>query len=629
MKLITRRLGIAVGDFILSFLFSKTVTSTHHTESMTSTPPKIVTVRAFGARLLGGVDAEEHASSVFRGMNHLWNKLVEIEHAARATYRDALLQSDTELAALQAESDAQQLLIETLYEARNKDRAKARTKKTDAAPSFAVLIKDANGKLKDLRLRMKDIKSRAKEAAMPLIEAAEVQRRQQVMDAVTAADLWWCHSETILAKFDVARVKAMKEGRELRFHRYDGNGSLAVRFSTAGGDLKKVYANKTSLLSFRDPTPEELGRMAATKGDGGVRKIIEMRAGNKSDDKAIPVLTFLVTMHNGRDFPADTPLKTVSATRTIHVNKGEWKLVFTFSRASTGDEPLPDLPSKAVGIDFGFRLVKDDDGQKVLRVGTLNFGDQVHYVTLGQDWLRRMERADRLRSQLDDASNVFQAQIKPYLTDEALAGLAEDEWFKILCGKVKRAKAAYAALLMDLCIAHERAGQPLGDAVSTLMKDFHKEALSQAVQTHHCRRKAVDHRKHVYRNVAARLVREAGLIAMVDTNFHKVAATTSPEGEDTELALTARRNRTWAAPSELRLAIAQAAKREKAELISVPAAKNSGTCSDCGHEHTEKMVDLMFVCQGCSKVWDQDVNASANARNFGMKNRESAVYTMG
>lgn len=591
---------------------------------------KVVTVRAFGARLLGGQDAEAHATEVFRGMNHLWNKLVEIEHTARATYRDALLQSDTELAALQAQADEQQLLVETLYEARNKDRAKGRAKKTDAAPSFAGLIKDANGNLKDLRLRMKGLKSRAKEAARPLIEAAEVQRRQQVKDAVKAADLWWCHSEAIVAKFDVARIKAMKEGRELRFHRYDGNGSMGVRFTMSGGEMERVYANKTTLLSFRDPTPEELGRMAATKGDGGVRKIIEMRAGNKPDDKPIPVLTFLVTMHAGREFPSDAPLKTMSAKRTIHVNKGEWQLVFTFSRASTGDnEPLPDLPSKAVGIDFGFRVVKDDDGQKALRVGTLNFGDRVQYVTLGQDWLRRMERADRLRSQLDDACNIFQAQIKPYLTDEALAGLADDEWFKGLCGKVKRAKGAYAALLMDLCAAHERAGQPLGDDVAILMRHFHKEALSQALEAHHCRRKAVDYRKHIYRNVAARLVREAGLIAMVDTDFRKIAATTSPEGEDNELALAARRNRTWAAPSELRMAIEQTAKRERAELIAVPAANNTRTCSACGHEHAEAMVDLVFVCQGCSKVWDQDVNASANARNFGMKSRESAVDTIG
>ncbi len=598
------------------------------------TPPsksesKVVTVRAFGARLMGGKDAEECASGIFRAQNQLWNKLVEIEHAARATYRDALLQSDTELAGLQVQADEQQLLIDALYEARNKDRSKARSKKTEEGPGFTGLIKDANAKLKALRANMKEIKGRAKEAAKPLIEAAEAKRREDVKAAVHASNLWWAHSETIINRFDVARVKAMKDGRELRFHRFDGNGSMGVRFSVDGGSLEKIYAGKTRLLQFRDPTPQELGRMTAVKGDGGVRKIIELRAGDKREDKSPPqTLTFLVTMHGGRDFPTDAPLKTVTANRTIHVNKGEWKLVFTFTRASTGNEVQPVLPAKAVGIDFGFRVVKDEStGEKGLRVGTINFGDRVEYVTLGQDWLARMERADRIRSQLDDTSNQFLAQVRPLITEEALAGLEEDDWFNVLCGKVRRSKGAYASLLISLCDAHRKAENPLGEAVGEMMAIYRKEAMSLSLEAHHCRRRAVDNRKQVYRNVAARLVREAGLIAIVDTDFRAIAATVN-NGEDTELVLTARRNRTWAAPSELKLAIEQTAKREKAELVAVPAANNTRTCSACGHVHGT-ITDLTFVCQGCAKVWDQDVNASANARNFGMDNAKSGAVTMG
>lgn len=588
-------------------------------ETSTKTSSKIVTVRAFGARLLGGKDSEALADDVFRAMNRYWNKLVEIEHAARITYREALLQSDTELSGLQVQADEQQMLIDSLITARNLERSQKRSKKTDGAANYASLIKQSSEKVKALRLAMREIKARAKEAAKPLLEAAELKRREYVKLATKEANLWWAHSETILAKFDVARVKAMKEGRELRFHRYDGNASMGVRFTGDGGDMAKILGDKTALLRFRDPSPEELGRMSAVKGDGGQRKVIEIRAGDKAEDGTIPRLMFLVTMHAGRDFPTDAALKTVSITRTIHVNKGEWKMVFTFSRASTDHEPMPDLPQKAVGIDFGFRMVKDDDGQTALRIGTVNSGDRVEYITLGQDWLRRMERADRLRSELDEVCNTFQALIRAAMPDELLARLDDDSWFKVVSGKVKRAKGAYASLLITLCEAHEREDQPLGPGVAQQMHVFHREALSLSLEAHHCKRRALDHRKHVYRNVAAKLVKEAGLIAIVDTDFRKVAATTDEQGSDTELHLTARRNRTWGAPSELRLAIEQTAKREKAELVLVPAANNTRTCSSCGHEHPEKMAELVFVCQGCSKVWDQDVNASANARNFGLK----------
>lgn len=50
---------------------------------------KKVVVRAFGARLRGGSEAEQLATSVFLQQNRLWNKLVEIEKENRLAYRSA------------------------------------------------------------------------------------------------------------------------------------------------------------------------------------------------------------------------------------------------------------------------------------------------------------------------------------------------------------------------------------------------------------------------------------------------------------------------------------------------------------------------------------------------------------
>jgi len=583
---------------------------------------KVVTVRAFGARLMGGEQAECLAAAVLRAQNHLWNKLVEIEHTARATYRESLLQSDAELSKLTKEAEGKELVIQTLIDARNAERAKTKTKKTENAERFSAQIKAESAALKGLRGRMKELRARAKAAAKPLIEAAELRRREQVKQAAAQAELWWCHKESVLTRFDVARRKAMKEGRELRFHRYDGNGALSVRFTGEGADMRRVMAGYTSMLTFRDPTPEELGRMTLVKGDGGRRQIIEVRAGEKGEDKTIPVLRFLVTLHSGREFPSDAPLKTVTLSRAMHVHKAEWKIVFTFSRQATANEPMPALAPKAAGVDLGFRLVRTDAGVQALRVGTINVGEQVRYVTLGHDWLRRMERADRLRGQLDDASNMFQQQVRPFLDGDAFAEVPEDAWLRVLAGKVLRAKGAYASLLIALCEAHGRDGEPLGPQVAELMRAYLREARSLAIEAHHCRRKAIDHRKHVYRNAAAVLAREAGLIGMVNTDFRQIARTMTQDGQDNELAQTARKYRTWAAPSELRLAIKQTGAREKVEMVYVPAANNTRTCSACGHVHEEKIEDLTFVCQRCSKVWDQDINSSANCRKFALEGRE-------
>ncbi len=191
-----------------------------------------------------------------------------------------------------------------------------------------------------------------------------------------------------------------------------------------------------------------------------------------------------------------------------------------------------------------------------------------------------------------------------------------DEWFKILADKVRRAKGAYTSLLLDLCESHHKADKPLGVEVDAQMQIYRKEALGLALQAHHIRRKAVDHRKHIYRNEAARLVREAGLLGLKDTDFRQLAALEKPDGTETELVQSARKYRTWAAPSELRLAIEQVAKREKREIVYVPSPYTTRTCSACGHVHANTIEDLTFVCQGCGKVWDQDENSSHNWRNI-------------
>ncbi|MFC6282185.1 MULTISPECIES: zinc ribbon domain-containing protein [Polaromonas] len=586
---------------------------------------KKVVVRAFGARLRGGSEAEQLATSVFLQQNRLWNKLVEIEKENRLAYRSALVQSDEELSLLTERLAAEDATIEAIVLARNAARAKARSKKNaDDAISHAQALKSATARRKEIYTLMKACRERAKAAAKPLIEAAELERRQQVKEAASLFPMWWCHSETVLKKYDLARGKAMRTGAELRFHRFDGNGSMGARFSSEGGMIDRIRAGKTDILQFREPTPDELGRMSALKADGGRRVIVRVRAGNKADDGTIPFLEFLVTMHAERDLPEDMPLKTVTLRRDMFAGRPDWKIVLTFS-AEVESLPEVELPAGAVGVDFGWRLV-NDEGVRALRVATISDGSNcVQHVLLGDDWLQRMERSDRLRSTLQEITNKFAAASLPLLDEENLKKLSDDEWFKVLAGKARRAKNAYPGLWMDICRAHESAGQPLGAEIAEMMNAWNREANHIMTQAVHSKRKALDHRKHLYRNVAARLVRDFGHIAVEDADFSKMALLETSDGTENELTLTSRRNRTWASPSELRLAIAQAAKREQRELVDVPAARTTSDCSACGHAHAGAMTDLVFVCQGCSKVWDQDENAANNIRNFSLKTRNSSL----
>jgi transposase len=589
---------------------------------------KEVILRAFGARLIGGQEAEKLATDVFLAQNRLWNKLVEIERDHRAQYRRALEEGDAELGRLTSKAQAEEQALEELIAARNRARSAARSRKYEGAETHALGINGTSASLKELRIRMKACKERAKAAAKPATEAAEALRREKVKEAAQAASLWWCHGETVLAKYDIARVRAMKAGKELRFHRFDGNGSMGVRFTLSGGMLDKVMAGTTDLLRFREPTAAELGRMQAIKSDGGRRVVIRLRAGSKIEG-SIPALEFITTMHAGMELPRDIPLKTVIAKRTMHVKKPEWKLVLMFSH-EVDEQPQLDMPAKAAGIDFGWRLT-NVDGERRLRVAAISFGrdEKVRYVELDDQWLRRMERADRLRGELDDSANKFAGQILPHIAENRLAGIADDEWFRVLAGKARRAKRAYASLLIDLCDAHAKAGSPLGEEVAPLMDEWRRSALSLAVEAHHCKARAIGHRKHIFRNVAAALVKEAGLLGIENIDLRGMALLMKPDGTDNRLAQTARKFRTWAAPSELRLAIEQAAQRDRRETIRVDAKGTTTICSACGHENPGPIEDLVFVCQGCGKVWDQDENAGHNCRNRAMDEADISDVAVG
>lgn len=577
---------------------------------------KAVRVCKYGARLLGGEPARQRVQAILLAQNRLWNKFVEIERAARSEYRQALVSADAELDELTAKAEILKASLQELVEARNRERAAQRRKKTDDAASFAEQIKARRSGLKALFQQMAALKQRAKAAATPLVQRVEQERRTRISAALKDAGLWWCHSETVLARYETARSRAMKAGTELQFRRFEGEGSFGVRF-TKGMCLSSILDGRTSLLELRRPTSQELGRAVEVKNDGGRRVVFKVRAGDKGRETGeIPFLEFLVTMHAGIEFPQDLAPKTLSVLCDAQPGRLEFHVAFMFSGASAPG-PLTELPTMCVGVDFGWRQVQHH-GETGLRVATLSRGPgSVEHIVLDAAWLKRMERADTLRSQLDSGAEAIWKHVRDPLMAQ-LPALAPDSLPAVLAAKALRAKRAYPSLLMALCSANSAAGDPLGVEVTQLLRSWQPVARRLAIDAFHTRRKAREHRTHLYRNIAAKLARDVGMIALKDITFAKLSRREDAAGNDNPLPETARRNRMLAAPSELRSAIVAAASRERRELLDVPPAGTSRQCSSCGHLHGPLGADSVFVCDGCSTVWDQDVNSAHNCRNLGM-----------
>lgn len=93
-------------------------------------------------------------------------------------------------------------------------------------------------------------------------------------------------------------------------------------------------------------------------------------------------------------------------------------------------------------------------------------------------------------------------------------------------------------------------------------------------------------------------------------DLSKFAKRAKPECEETVAEDANRRLRTIVAPSELRLAIKQAA---PGRIGKRPASYTTSTCHACGKVCSwDQSRYLMHTCEHCGAIWDQDENAARN-----------------
>ena len=121
-----------------------------------------MTIKVYKFGLLDPVSGwDQTAIDVLFLRNKLWNNLVALEHEKRQAYRNLLLDSDTELAALQARLDAIEVEKASLTTRKNALRAKARSKQIDTSEidqEIKKLLEERKalgGQTKDLRERVK------------------------------------------------------------------------------------------------------------------------------------------------------------------------------------------------------------------------------------------------------------------------------------------------------------------------------------------------------------------------------------------------------------------------------------------------------------------------------------------
>ena len=152
---------------------------------------------------------------------------MEIEHQFRTRYR-ALLFENPEVAtaegALKLLTDERTALI-----AERKQRRRAARAKVDAS-DISTQLADLRPKIAMASAAVKAAKAAAKadlQEARKALSDEHFEAAKKARQDANADGLWWGNANAVFKSYEAARGRAMREGTELKFHRYKGASASA------------------------------------------------------------------------------------------------------------------------------------------------------------------------------------------------------------------------------------------------------------------------------------------------------------------------------------------------------------------------------------------------------------------
>lgn len=368
-------------------------------------------IKAFKFGMLAPVSGFDQAAlDVLYLRNKLWNALVEQERGHRERYRALLTGSNDELSSIQSRLDEIERERSDLVARKKKVRAKVRSKNVDTSEIDAaidVLIAERD----ELRGKAKALRAEVKEKIKPLIANLDRERYETIKQLTKESGLWWCNYETVVAAYDVARVKAMKANAELRFRSFDGTGKFAVRQS-GGFPLSDLTAGKLSFARLEALPDDDFAHLSERGKRSRARHHLTLTILTYKDESGKlrrHEVTWPIILH--RPLP-DGMIKFIHVQRKRVGKDFQWTCSITME-VDEIKKTLIDHPSRtACGIDLGYRLVKDG-----LRVATLaDTEGKVRHLVLPQDWLDRMDHVERIQGWLSDQNNLAWEKLKALLS---------------------------------------------------------------------------------------------------------------------------------------------------------------------------------------------------------------------
>lgn len=551
---------------------------------------------------------DEAISELWRA-NNLWNTLVSVHYKSRDDYEEARCAAHLLYGEVAEKLRAINEKINNAYDEKRTARMKAGTRDTNNP-----LIKEANAAIRLLQ----DKRQAIYEELKPIRTEADSRVDKKVLnDAFNKSVNEACQVKNtgglynvtafeVGANFKNARDRSFKTGGKLRFHSFDGTGYFAFRFRRKDANVDGI--SFAELFEGNKPSAQ---RFAFTARDDSRKKTrLRLRAtlvgGATLSSKILQ--EFDLIYH--RDIPDGGQIQNGKIMRTRVGDNFKYHVVLTVKQPKT--KPLSIPKNTAIGIDIGFRRVKDS-----IQVATIVFSDgkqEPLEIVAPKKMIAGMEHVLELQSILDDAASDLGKRIKTILND---APLNEDhKKFGLWKALAKYPNNVTLSFETAYKAARHLQFEPgfIPEKAATEVLGWWSNYSRRYRELHNLRAKQLLNRKHFYRQIASDLVSYKQLIVLEKIDLDVFAEV---KDKDNNLSDKARAQRFLASPSELRDAIINAADRETIPIVNVPPQYTSKRCHSCDTINKELGAEKEWRCPNCGMLHDRDINAAKNIAELG------------
>lgn len=548
--------------------------------------------------------------------NKLWNNLVSFHYEHNETYREALLSAHPPLREISDEIDKIDCEIRAAFTQKRVARQKAGTR--DGSHPLIQPINDQISKLKQTRRSLREqYQPLKKEAELKIDKKALndrfAERRKLLVRQATDKNLsveerlYSNTADQIYQDFKNAREQILKGRGRLNFHRYDGTGYWKFRLRKSGAAVDGV-----SVEDLFQQKPNEDKRLMfiscpVGKGKPRIRLRATLAGGQLKKEKIYQ--EFDMVFH--RPFPEGAQIQNAKLLRTRIGDRFRYDIVFAVRLRV--EPAMTSQYDNAIGIDVGFRQMKEG-----FQVGHVALFDGSHDfpLYLPEKFIKSLEYKDDVKQELDHASEVLGNVIRPLMK---MRPLSKDHQKFRLWKKVVRAgdtvtlshEIAYKwARWLLFCQTKGMKNTGLSEEVETHIIEWWKRHGRRYREWHNLQKRALRYRKDWYRQMATHIVSFGVLIGIEDIDFAKSFA--EVKDKDNNLHDKARLQRVLASPSELIMAIKEAAAKRGIAVIAVDPSFTSKQCFSCGAVNKDLQSEVSWRCSACGTSHHRDLNAARN-----------------